>query len=45
MQTARASGSRGRLARVSIEWTSGTDGDVRDVDDGMRLVRWTAGPA
>ena len=45
MQTARASVSRGRLARVRIAWTSGTDGDIREVDDGMRFVRWTAGPA
>lgn len=44
MQTARARVSRGRLARVRRAWTSGTDGDIRDVDDGMRFVRCIAGP-
>lgn len=44
MQTARARVSKGRLARVRRAWTSGTDGDVREVDDGMRFVRCIAGP-
>jgi len=36
--------SRGRAARVMIAWTSGTEAVVREVDDGMRFVRWIAGP-
>jgi hypothetical protein len=45
MQTARATVSRGRLARVRIAWTSGADGVVRERDDGIRFVRWIDGPA
>ena len=45
MQTARAMISSGRLARVRIAWTSGTDGDVREVGEGIRFARWIAGPA
>lgn len=45
MQTARAMVSRGRLARVSIAWTNGTEAVVSDVEEGIRFVRWTAGPA
>lgn len=44
MQTARAMVSRGRFARVRIAWTRRTEEFVKDVDDGMRFVRWTAGP-
>ena len=44
MQTARAMVSSGRLARVRIAWTRGTEADVRDVDEGIRFVRWIAGP-
>jgi len=45
MQTANAMVSRGRLARESMPCASGTDGLVREVEDGMRFVRWVAGPA
>ena len=45
MHTARAMISRGRFARVRIAWTRGTEAVVRDVDEGIRFVRWIAGPA
>ena len=44
MQTARAIVSRGRAASVRILWTRGTEGVVRVVEEGMRFVRWIAGP-
>jgi hypothetical protein len=44
MQTARAMVSSGRSARVRIAWTRGTDGVVREVEEGIRFVRWMAGP-
>ena len=44
MLTARAMVSRGREARVSRAWTREEEGGVRDVDMGMRFVRWMAGP-
>lgn len=44
MQTARAMVSSGRLARVRIAWTRGTEGSVREVEEGIRFVRWMAGP-
>ena len=44
IQTARARVSRGRFARVKMAWTSGAEAVVKDVDDGIRFVRWIAGP-
>jgi CelD/BcsL family acetyltransferase involved in cellulose biosynthesis len=44
MQTARAMVSRERSARVRIAWTRGTEAFVKEVEDGMRFVRWIAGP-
>jgi len=44
-QTARAMDSRGRLARLRIAWTRGTEGVAREAAAGMRLTRWMAGPA
>lgn len=44
MQTARAIVSSGRLARVRTTLTSATEGSESEVDDGMRLDRWTDGP-
>jgi hypothetical protein len=32
------------LACVRIAWTRRTEAFVKDVDDGMRFVRWIAGP-
>lgn len=29
---------------MSIAWTSGMEGVVRDVEEGIRFVRWIAGP-
>lgn len=29
---------------MSIAWTSGTEGVVRDVEEGIKFVRWIAGP-
>ncbi len=45
MHTASAIVSRGRSARVRIAWTSGTKGFVKEVEEGIRFVRWIAGPA
>jgi hypothetical protein len=45
MQTASAMVSSGRAARVRIAWTRGTEGVVREVEEGMRFVRWIAGPS
>jgi hypothetical protein len=44
MQAARAMVSTGGLARVRIAWTRGMEGVVREVEEGMRFVRCTAGP-
>lgn len=44
MHTARAIVSRGRLARVRIDWTVATDGVASEAEGGMRLTRWIAGP-
>jgi hypothetical protein len=41
---ARATVSRGSLARARREWTSGTEAAVREVEEGMRFVKWVAGP-
>ena len=45
MQTANAIVSSGRLARDSMLCTSGTEELVREVEEGMRFVRWVAAPA
>jgi len=45
MQTAKAMVLSGRSARESRLCTSGTEGLVREVEEGMRFVRWVAGPA
>lgn len=39
MQTARAMVSSGRAARVRIAWTRGTEAVVKEVEEGIRLVR------
>lgn len=44
MQTARASVSSGRLARVRRACTCGIEAYVRHADEGIKLVRWIAGP-
>lgn len=44
MHTANAIVSKGSSARVRMEWTSGTDEVVREVEEGMRFVRCVAGP-
>jgi hypothetical protein len=44
MQTARAMVSSGREVRVRIAWTRGVEGVVREVEEGIRFVRWIAGP-
>lgn len=44
MQTARATVSRGREALVRINCIRGIDAGVREVEDGIRFVRCTAGP-
>jgi hypothetical protein len=44
MQQARAMVSRGSWALARIDWASGTKAVVKEVEDGMRFVRWVAGP-
>ena len=44
MQQANATVSRGSWARARMEWTSGTEDAVREVEDGMRFVRCVEGP-
>lgn len=44
MQTAKATVSDGRFARVRISCTAGTDGVATEAVGGMRFARWTAGP-
>ena len=45
MQTASATASMPRFARVSIACTNGTDGVARgDAEAGTRFARWIAGP-
>lgn len=44
IQTVRATVSSGRLARVRIAWARATDAGVREVEEGIRFVRWIAGP-
>jgi hypothetical protein len=36
--------SSGREVRVRIAWTRGVEGVVREVEEGIRFVRWIAGP-
>lgn len=45
MQTAKATVSRGRSARLRMAWTRGTEATDSEADEGMRLTRWIAGPA
>lgn len=44
MQAARASVSVGRSARVRIAWMKVVEGVMREVEEGIRFVRWIAGP-
>lgn len=44
MQTAKAMVSRGRETRVRIAWMRGVEGSVRETEEGIRFVRWIAGP-
>lgn len=44
IQTAKASISIGNSALERIAWTNGTEGAVREVEEGIRFVRWVAGP-
>lgn len=44
MHAARARISMGKSARVRIAWTVVLEGVMREVEEGMRLVRWIAGP-
>lgn len=42
--TASATISSGRSALVRIAWTTDTEGVAREVEEGIRFVRWIAGP-
>jgi hypothetical protein len=44
MHTARATVSIGRLARLKMAWTRGTEAVASEADDGIRLTRCIAGP-
>jgi hypothetical protein len=44
MHADRARISMGKAARVRIAWTVAVEGVMREVEEGMRFVRWIAGP-
>lgn len=44
IQTAKATVSSGRAARVSSAWMCVVEGARREREGGMRFVRWIAGP-
>lgn len=44
MQTARASVSLGSSARESRDCMAGMDGELEDIEVGMRVLRCSAGP-